>query len=1488
MEIVISIIAKIGEYLVEPIGQQFGYLIHLNSNIQNLKDQFQKLGDKRKGLQLEIDAAKRNGLEILPEVNTWIEKVDNISQGLQRFIDIEDKMCLNLKSRYSLSKKAKKKTLEIDGLLKEAEQTFFNKVSYSPRPLGVVSTEVFKHFESRKSIMKEVLEALRDDNINMIAICGMGGIGKTTMAKEVAKRAKDAKLFDEDVMAVVSQKQDVKHIQGQIADMLHLQLKTESLQERANQLSKRLMNSESVDIKEKKDIKSVLVILDDVWDALNLMDVGIPCGGQNKRCKILLTSRSEEACNQMRSQKIVPIKVLSEEEAWNLFREMAGDCVDTPGLRPIAKEVAKECNGLPVAIVTVGRALENKSEVEWIAALQQLKMSIPKHIPGLDSKVYSSIELSYSYLKSEEAKSCFLLCCLFPEDYDIPIEYLVRSGVGRRIFARNNVAEARYEVHAMVKNLKRSFLLLDSLKEECVKMHDVIRDVAISIADKQGFLVRCDAKLEEWPEKDTYEHYAAISLFSREIKRHPDGTECSKLELLQLSCSKNSSQTLPANLFQGMKELKVLSMRGMSFPSLPQSIRVLQNLRTLSLEYCGLQDVSAIGALGKLEMLSFLGSEIKELPREIGNLGHLKLLDLSVCTTLQRIPYGLLSSLSRLEELYIGDVPVNWEPTGNSEGDNASLAELIPLSHLMALKLYISKSNIKLLPKDLHFKNQMIKFQIRVTGQMTRGWLFHFDQTACYLLNNKVIFEEIDASDIKESRLLCQLLEKSEILELRNIKDLKSILYELHQEDLPCLKVLTVSFSNVEYVIDATSDQTPRDAFPILESLSLAYLSNLKEIYHGQFQERSFSGAQLACFGNLTSLRLDACYRLKNVFSLSIARGLVQLQELFIRGCTDMEEIFSKEGQDEKAFDMIKFPQLKYVGLGYLPRLIGFCTFVDPIELVQPSHAKGTQPILNQEIGKINTEQHEQHHTGSFPESGSISNKFLSSMTIFWSPNLGELVMWYNDSLEVLFDLEGLMVQPQRIDVLAQLKTLTLRELSRLMYVWKNFSRGILGFQNLTSISVSSCPNLRYLFPPSIAKLLVELQSVNLGGSDMMENIVRRDGEEEAVDTIVFPKVSSFKLHHLRNLMSFCVEAYSFEWPSMKEIKINDCDKLKTFGSEIQSPRKRKKIKGLDSRPQEPGVGSSSIRSSPGFLGRCLECVPHRRNYGLVDLSDHMCPTKKSHGSSSVNKEGTLTKLKDQRANVVDKPLEIWSFFPSNMIECLKNLEVIELEMCHSIEAIFQLEELNVEENHVASVLNQLRDLKLNVLPKMMHIWKKGPERIMGFGNLRLLEVRKCNSLTYLFSPSIAKLLVMLEEIQVIDCEKIEEILTRAREEEGEEKDIVLFNKVNLLMLMDLPNLKCFCNEANAFEWPSLKKVGVIRCPNLRTFVPANIKTPELEGVYEDYRYNRESYKFEFKERAQWKGDLNATIEHIFKGKEPKVDHETQQQEQTETTEKNM
>ena len=242
-----------------------------------------------------------------------------------------------------------------------------------------------------------------------------------------------------------------------------------------------------------------------------------------------------------------------------------------------------------------------------------------------------------------------------------------------------------------------------------------------------------------------------------------------------------------------------------------------------------------------------------------------------------------------------------------------------------------------------------------------------------------------------------------------------------------------------------------------------------------------------------------------------------------------------------------------------------------------------------------------------------------------------------------------------------------------------------------------------------------------------------------------------------------------------------------------------------------------------------------------------------------------MTKVKDPRTNDIDNPFEMWCTFPSHLIESLKNLKTIELSSCDSLEVIFQLEELNFEESHVESVLDQLRKLNLYNLPNLMHIWKKGPEIIMGFKNLRLLEVSGCKSLTYLFSPSIAKLLVMLEEIRVTSCKKIEEILQRAREEK-EEKE-VLFHKVNSILLKDLPNLKCFCPENNAFEWPSLKEITIIGCPALSMFFPSNLKTPKLEGVYEEVQVPSSPWDENKLRNCQWKGDLNATIQHMFKGK---------------------
>ncbi|KAL7197721.1 hypothetical protein ACSBR2_020278 [Camellia fascicularis] len=208
-------------------------------------------------------------------VEQLLTRVGEVSKETERFLRDEDKgWCKNLKSRHSSSKEAKKKIQVVVELYEEFGD-------FSNAPMGIASTFIsargFKGFESRRLIMNEVMEALTDDSINMIGICGMAGIGKTTLVKEIAKKAEEKKLFNEVVLVELPQNQDLTDIQGKIAERLGFRFSERNLPDRARELQKRILS------------QRVLVILDDVWKKLELKDIGIPFGADHKSCKIVLT-----------------------------------------------------------------------------------------------------------------------------------------------------------------------------------------------------------------------------------------------------------------------------------------------------------------------------------------------------------------------------------------------------------------------------------------------------------------------------------------------------------------------------------------------------------------------------------------------------------------------------------------------------------------------------------------------------------------------------------------------------------------------------------------------------------------------------------------------------------------------------------------------------------------------------------------------------------------------------------------------------------------------------------------------------------------------------------------------------------------------------------------------------------------------------------------------------------------------------------------------
>uniref|UniRef100_A0A2N9HRC1 NB-ARC domain-containing protein n=1 Tax=Fagus sylvatica TaxID=28930 RepID=A0A2N9HRC1_FAGSY len=299
--------------------------------------------------------------------------------------------------RYKLGKEATKKTTNAAKLFQEAAGWDLNQLTHrAPLPDIVTfsSNDDYEVFQSRKFIFEELMEALRDDNCKRIGLHGLGGVGKTTLVMDVCKKAKD--LFSDIVKTTVSQTPDIDK-------------------------NPRIKQAE----------KKILIILDDVWKDVKLGDIGIPSGEDQEKCKILLTTRSEHVCDLMHCSKKILLKFLSNEESLALIKKTASIVDDSPALNDVVLQVVEECKGLPIAIVTVGKALIRKSLTDWEVALRELKNSRYVEICGVDedNNAYVCLKWSYDHL-NRKTKLCFLMCSLFPEDYDISIEELSRYAMG--------------------------------------------------------------------------------------------------------------------------------------------------------------------------------------------------------------------------------------------------------------------------------------------------------------------------------------------------------------------------------------------------------------------------------------------------------------------------------------------------------------------------------------------------------------------------------------------------------------------------------------------------------------------------------------------------------------------------------------------------------------------------------------------------------------------------------------------------------------------------------------------------------------------------------------------------------------------------------------------------------------------------------------------------------------------------------------------------
>ncbi|KAL7114931.1 hypothetical protein ACP275_04G151800 [Erythranthe tilingii] len=238
-----------------------------------------------------------------------------------------------------------------------------------------------------------------------------------------------------------------------------------------------------------------LMVLDDVWYVHDLKIIKNFLPVTNAKGKVLITTRSEEVGTSAGRRKPYKLRVFTEEESWELLQlEVFEDLDECPEeLEAVGKEIAKNCDGLPLTVVVIGGVLGAKTRPgvtkfdEWTEVSKDVLRFLQKDKENLISEV---VALSYDILP-DELKECFVYMGVFPEDYDIPAWILICLWIAEGLIEQKKDESLEETAEEYLNDLVNRNLLMVSKtnpmgENKTFLVHDVIHAFCISKAEEQN------------------------------------------------------------------------------------------------------------------------------------------------------------------------------------------------------------------------------------------------------------------------------------------------------------------------------------------------------------------------------------------------------------------------------------------------------------------------------------------------------------------------------------------------------------------------------------------------------------------------------------------------------------------------------------------------------------------------------------------------------------------------------------------------------------------------------------------------------------------------------------------------------------------------------------------------------------------------------------------------------------------------------------------
>nr|XP_048331431.1 putative disease resistance protein RGA4 [Ziziphus jujuba var. spinosa] len=742
-DIVGEIILNLGSLAINEIGSLWG----VKNDLRKLKNTMSMV----KAVVLDAEEKQTRSYE----VSVWLEKLQDVvfdaddlvdefhTEDLQRRVmpgnKLRKQVCIFFSSSNQLVFRLKMshKIKEIRGSLGEIKDnaTFHilearheEKELVSPNVRETHSyvrqEEVVGRDDDRRAIIKHLVDVETSESVSFIAIFGIGGLGKTTLAQLVYNDDKVQKHFDLRMWVCVSDVFDLKSIVGNIVES--------QTNAPLDQLKDKL--------KKKIDGKKYFLVLDDVWneDSTKWESLSSLLMGGARGSRVLVTTRSKKVAEVTRPMLPYTLEGLDQDKSWSLFEKQAF------GQRPdfeksdfvaLGKEIVDKCRGVPLAIKSIGSILYfKKSKAEWLFFKDK---ELAEAIQQEDNNIIPTLKLSYNHLPSY-LKHCFSYCSFFPKDYQYDVQELIKLWMAQGLIKSNRNQRPEDLGYGYFLDLYWRSFFQEAKKDawgilRC-KMHDLVHDLAISVAGARSVLIDEDSiNFSENLVHVSFDipldgsailkslspllkhNYKLRTLFCVPEFLSHDGTLdlesnvavtnlkeiCWEFKSLRaLSLQKFSRmQKLPKNLGE-LKHLRYLDLsRFDEIQELPNSITKLQNLQTLNLEGC---------------------KKLSSLPRDMHKMVSLRHLVLDGCDSLSHMPsrLGELTCLHTLDRFVVGA-----KQSRRSRRKNTSIGEVGELRNLNSLRGVLRIENLRAdieesenpkLQEKQHLRQLVLKFDREV------------------------------------------------------------------------------------------------------------------------------------------------------------------------------------------------------------------------------------------------------------------------------------------------------------------------------------------------------------------------------------------------------------------------------------------------------------------------------------------------------------------------------------------------------------------------------------------------------------------------------------------------------------------------------------------------------------------------------------------------------------------------------------------------------